>query len=70
LNYIIVVAVFDATSGFLYFISLLLFHGHQEASLFSREKVSLDPNAGIGALHTSDMGHAGFSRMDQNLRST
>jgi hypothetical protein len=69
-NQITARAVIDATASLLEFNPLWLFHGRQEALLFSREKVSLDPNAGIGALHTSDMGHAGFSRMDQNLRST
>jgi len=63
-------AVIDATASLVEFNPLWLFHGRKEALIFSRETVSLDLKTGIGALAMSDMGHTGFTRMDQNLRPT
>jgi hypothetical protein len=63
-------AVIDATASLRETWPLWLIHSRTEALIFSRENVSLDLNTGIGALHLADTGHAGFSRMHQNLRPT
>jgi hypothetical protein len=44
--------------------------GQTQALVFNRLTVSLDLQTGIRALQLADMGHAGFTRMDQNLRPT
>jgi hypothetical protein len=63
-------AVIDATASLRENIPLWLIHSSTEALVFNRETVSLDLSTGIGALHLVGTGHAGFSRMDQNLRPT
>jgi hypothetical protein len=49
---------------------LWLMHSRTQAVVFNRLTVSLDLQAGIRGLQLADMGHAGFTRMDQNLRPT
>jgi len=49
---------------------LWLMHGRTDALVFNRQTVSLDLQNGIRGLQLADMGHAGFTRMDQNLRPT
>jgi hypothetical protein len=63
-------AVIDATASLLEPNPLWLFHGTTEALIFSRERVSIDPNSGVGLLSMSGTGHAAFTRMDENLRQT
>lgn len=62
--------IIDATASLIEVMPLWLFHGRTEALIFSRENVNLDLSMGMRALHMSDMGHPGFTRMDQNLRPT
>ncbi len=63
-------AVIDATASLTEWAPFWIVHGQREALLFSRESVDFDPNSGMGLLSMADMGHAGFSRMDNNLRLT
>lgn len=62
--------IIDATASLIEIMPLWLFHGRTEALIFSRENVSLDLGTGMRVLRMSDMGHSGFTRMDQNLRPT
>lgn len=61
-------AVIDATASLTEWSPFWIVHGQREALLFDRESVNLDPNSGMGLLQMADMGHTGFSRMDDNLR--
>lgn len=63
-------AVIDATASLLEYMPLWLLHSRTQALVFDRQKVGLDLHTGMGALKLSDMGHTGFTRMDQNLRPT
>jgi hypothetical protein len=63
-------AVIDATASLREVMPLWLMHSRTQALVFNRLTVSLDLQAGIRGLQLSDMGHAGFTRMDQNLRPT
>jgi hypothetical protein len=62
--------IIDATASLIEIMPLWLFHSRTAALIFSRETVDLDPKNGMRALKMSDMGHSGFTRMDQNLRPT
>jgi len=63
-------AVIDATASLREVMPLWLMHSRTQAVVFNRLTVSLDLQAGIRGLQLADMGHAGFTRMDQNLRPT
>lgn len=63
-------AVIDATASLREVMPLWLMHGRTDALVFNRQTVSLDLQNGIRGLQFADMGHAGFTRMDQNLRPT
>lgn len=63
-------AVIDATASLTERYPFWLVHSQKEALLFDRESVTPDWDSGMGALSLSDMGHAGFSRMENNLRLT
>ena len=63
-------AVIDATASVREIMPLWLLHSRTDAVLFDRQRVGVEMHAGMGALKLSDMGHAGFTRMDQNLRPT
>lgn len=60
-------AVIDATASLLEFMPLWLFHSRTKALVFDRQRVG---QTGMGSLILSEMGHTGFTRMDQNLRPT
>jgi hypothetical protein len=60
-------AVIDATASLLEVTPLWLFHSRTRALIFDRQKVGADS---MGGLELADMGHAGFTRMVQNLRTT
>jgi hypothetical protein len=47
-----------------------LFHGRNKALILDRESVSPHSQAGMAAFPLSDMGQAGFTRFDTNLRPT
>ena len=61
-------AVIDATASLMDVMPLWLMHGYKKALVFSRR--SLDFRSGGRDLQLSDMGHKGYTRMEQNLRST
>jgi hypothetical protein len=63
-------AVIDATASLREVMPLWLMHSRTQAVVFNRLTVSLDLQAGIRGLQLADMGHSGFTRMDQNLRPT
>lgn len=63
-------AIIDATASLTESYPFWIVHGQKEALLFNRESVNLDLNSGMGVLAMADMGHAGFARMDNNLRPT
>jgi hypothetical protein len=63
-------AVIDATASVREIMPLWLLHSRTDAVLFDRQRVGVEMHAGMGALKLADMGHAGFTRMDQNLRPT
>jgi hypothetical protein len=69
-NQIAARAVIDATASLTEAYPFWIVHGRKEALIFNRESVSLDLQSGMGVLAMSDMGQAGFSRMDKNLRPT
>ncbi|MGY4506403.1 hypothetical protein ACVWYH_010385 [Bradyrhizobium sp. GM24.11] len=62
-------AVIDATASLREPMPLWLFHSHDGALIFDRKKVG-QTAAGMGGLKLANVGHAGFSRMDRNLRPT
>jgi hypothetical protein len=61
-------AIVDATASIRESIPLWLFHDSDRALVFDRQQVG-DPSAGMHTLQLTTTGHAGFSRMEQNLRS-
>jgi hypothetical protein len=63
-------AVIDATASLREVMPLWLIHSRTKALVFNRLTVSTDLQAGIRGLQLADMGHAGFTRMEQNLRPT
>jgi len=63
-------AVIDATGSLREVMPLWLLHSRTRAQVFNRQTVSLDLQAGSREFDLADMGHAGFSRMEQNLRPT
>jgi hypothetical protein len=63
-------AVIDATASLREDMPLWLMHSLTEALVFNRRTVGLNSRAGIRGLKLADMGHAGFTRMEQNLRPT
>jgi hypothetical protein len=63
-------AVIDATASLTEHYPYWIFHGRKEALIFGRESVDLDLQNGLGVLTMADTGHAGFTRMDTNLRPT
>jgi hypothetical protein len=63
-------AVIDATASLREVMPLWLLHSRTNALVFNRQTVSLDLQTGIRELQLGDMGHAGFTRMEQNLRPT
>lgn len=63
-------AVIDATASLTEHYPFWIVHSRNEALILNREAVSLDLNSGMGVLNMSGTGHAGFSRMDTNLRPT
>ena len=63
-------AVIDATASLREIMPLWLLHSCKQALVFDRRKVGLDSLRGVGSLNLDDMGHTGFTRMDQNLRPT
>lgn len=63
-------AIIDATASLTESYPFWIVHGRTEALIFNRESVSLDLQRGMGVLTMADMGQAGFSRMDRNLRPT
>jgi hypothetical protein len=63
-------AVIDATASLREVMPLWLLHSPTNALVFNRQTVSLDLQTGIRELQLGDMGHAGFTRMEQNLRPT
>jgi len=63
-------AVIDATSSLLEVMPLWLIHSQTQALVFNRLTVGLDLQSGIRGLQLADSGRVGFTRMDQNLRST
>jgi hypothetical protein len=63
-------AVIDATASLREVMPLWLMHSRTHALVFNRLTVSLDLQSGIRGLKLADMGHTGFTRMDQNLRPT
>lgn len=63
-------AVIDATASILEVMPLWLLHSRTAALVFDRQRVGYDLTAGMGGLKLSDMGHPGFTRMDQNLKPT
>jgi len=62
-------AVIDATASLRERMPLWLFHSRTKAIVFDRKKVGQE-SGGMGALQLKDLKHAGFSRMDRNLRPT
>lgn len=63
-------AVIDATASLTEHYPFWIVHSRNEALIFNREAVSLDLNSGMGVLSLANTGHAGYSRMDTNLRPT
>jgi hypothetical protein len=61
-------AVIDATASLIEDMPLWLLHGRTKALVFDRKRVGT--GAGMEGLQLSDMGHTGFTRMEQNLRPT
>ena len=61
--------IIDATASLREAMPLWLFHNRTQALVFDRQKVG-QVASGMGGLHLVDTGHAGFSRMDRNLRPT
>jgi hypothetical protein len=62
-------AVIDATASLREPLPLWLFHSRTGALIFDRKQVG-EFSSGMGSLQLVDIGHAGFSRMDRNLRPT
>ncbi|WFU42224.1 hypothetical protein QA640_07045 [Bradyrhizobium sp. CB82] len=62
-------AVIDATASLREPMPLWLFHGREGALIFDRKKIG-QTIAGMGGLKLANIGHAGFTRMDRNLRPT
>lgn len=62
-------AVIDATASLREPMPLWLFHSRSGALIFDRKKVG-QTAAGMGGLKLANTSHAGFSRMDRNLRPT
>ena len=62
-------AIVDATASIREVMPLWLLHSRAKALVFARERVG-DFTAGMRVLQLRDMGHSGFTRMDQNLRPT
>jgi hypothetical protein len=63
-------AVIDATASLREKAPFWLLHSRTQALIFNRQTVALDLQKGVRGLQLVDMGHSGFSRMDQNLRPT
>jgi hypothetical protein len=63
-------AIVDATASLVEVMPLWLFHSRTQALVFDRKRVGADLHDGMRGLKLSDMGHSGFTRMDQNLRPT
>ena len=63
-------AVVDATASLREPMPLWLFHSTTRALVLDRQRMTPDLSSGIGVLEIADAGHSGFSRMDQNLRTT
>ena len=63
-------AVVDATASLHEILPLWLLHNCTEALVFKRRTVSLNLQTDMGVLTLSNMGHTGFTRMEQNLRPT
>ena len=63
-------AVIDATASLTEHYPFWIVHSRSEALIFNREAVSLNLNSGMGVLNMAGSGHAGFSRMNTNLRPT
>jgi len=61
-------AVIDASASLMEVMPLWLLHGCKKALVLNRQ--SLDFRTGIRDLQLSDIGHKGFTRMEQNLRPT
>ncbi|WP_439402602.1 hypothetical protein ACNJYA_09315 [Bradyrhizobium sp. DASA03068] len=62
-------AVIDATASLREATPIWLFHSRDGALIFDRKKIG-QTAAGMGGLKLANTGHAGFSRMDRNLRPT
>ena len=63
-------AIVDATASLTESYPFWLFHGPRRALVFGRDSVSVDFSNDMGVLEMADMGHAGFTRWDRNLRPT
>jgi hypothetical protein len=63
-------AVVDATASLREVMPLWLLHSCTRALVFNRQTVSLDLQTGSREMQLADMGHTGFTRMEQNLRPT
>lgn len=63
-------AVIDTTASLREKAPFWLLHSRTHALIFNRQTVALDLQKGVRGLQLVDMGHSGFSRMDQNLRPT
>ena len=63
-------AIIDATASLREVMPLWLLHSRAQALVFNRQTVGLDSQTGMRALKLSDMRQTGYTRMDQNLRST
>jgi hypothetical protein len=61
-------AVIDATASLTEDMPLWLLHSRTKALVFDRQQVGTD--TGMKGFELCDMGHTGFSRMEQNLRPT
>jgi hypothetical protein len=70
INQISARAVIDATASLTEHYPYWIFHSRKEALVFSRDSVSPDLSSSMGVLSLADTGHAGFSRMETNLRPT
>jgi hypothetical protein len=62
-------AIIDATASLREAMPLWLFHSRSQALVFDRQKVGQGAS-GMGGLKLVNTGHAGFTRMDRNLRPT
>lgn len=63
-------AVIDATASLREVMPLWLLHSRTHALVFNRQTVSLNLQTGSREMPLADMGHTGFTRMEQNLRPT